>query len=214
MSDLVIVFKNFKRYDFLSLSIKSAIHFVGSENVFCVDIYPEERYSEEGYKKIPLPKEQIFSRKTKYHGGDSSVNCQFFSEGHNFAYEAFKDYNGKVLSINEDHFFTNGETIKELKNESFDLAWANWVWPDLNSVNGSFLCFVPYKCSQLFPLPEKPEFVDKFYYNHIINGNKDRNLVLYKVKNREGEDYKGDGIRTNDFGTAINYIKQTLPVIL
>ena len=144
----------------------------------------------------------------------NSINTLFFSEGYNAVYDHFKDYNGKLLCMNEDQFFTTGKTIQDLKENDFDLAWANWNWPTNLSVNGSILCFNPSKCSSLFPLPEFPVFVDSCYYEFIVARQKRHQLKLYKMKYRNGEDYGNDGIRTNNYHVMLNYIVTNFPQLL
>jgi len=225
-SNFIVVFKNFKRYDCLELSIKTTKHFIPESDIFCVDMMGEQ-YSESFKDLIPLPKSQIFNRPTKYIASNPQFieswrpyNCLFFSEGYNTIFDIFQNFNGKILAINEDQFFTNGNTLKELKENDFDLAWANWVWPDENTVNGSILCFNPIKCKNLFPLPEEPTYVDKRLYEHIMTKHEELDIKLYKMKNRVGDNYMQDGIRvTIDKGYSekqqmIEYLSYNLPSVL
>lgn len=224
--DFIIVFRNCLRYECLELSIKTAKMFVPESSIFCVDMHVDD-YTQNMMNLIPLPPSQIFPRKTKYVARNRNNveswrpgNCLFFSEGYNVIYDIFKDYDGKLFACNEDQFFTNGNTINELKQNEFDFAWANWCWPDENTVNGSIFCFNPSKCSALFPMPEDHTYVDKRLYQHIVETQHQHGLKLYKMLNRVGEDYKGDGIRvTTDRGYSerqqmIEYLQVHLPSIL
>ena len=197
-----IVYKNFNRYECLKYSIHSAKLFFKEQDIYCVDFYSGDSYNEENYKKIPLDKSKIFTQKTKYDKYVHEWNSQVFSEGHNKIYELFKNYDGKILSVNEDQFFTTGKTIEDLKENSFDLAWANWYWPSENTVNASVICFKPTTCSSLFPFPENREYVDALYYRHIIASQPHHGLSLYKMRYRVGNDYKGDGIRVGGVGVS------------
>ena len=197
-----IVYKNFNRYECLSYSLHSAKYFFAAEDIHCVDFYSEDSYDKKRYDKIPLDKSKILTQKTKYNKYVHNWNAQVFSEGHNAIYELFKDYDGKILSVNEDQFFTTGDTIKDLKNNDFDLAWANWYWPSEFTINASVLCFKPSTCKPLFPLPENKEPVDELYYKHIVSTQKTHGLNLYRMIFRMGDEYFGDGLRVGGLGIS------------
>ncbi len=197
-----IVYKNFNRYECLNHSIRSAKFFFKEDDIYCVDFYSSDSYNAENYDKIPLDKSKIFTQKTKYNKYVHEWNSQVFSEGHNVIYELFKNYTGKILSVNEDQFFTTGDTIRDLKENDFDLAWANWYWPSNNTVNASVVCFKPTTCGDLFPFPENKEPVDDLYYRHIVASQPEHGLSLYKMRFRVGNDYKGDGIRVGGVGVG------------
>ena len=224
--DFIVVYKNCKRYDCLNLAIKTTKKFIPEASIFCVDMYTEN-YDETMMSLIPLNKNNIFPIKTKYIVKNKDdveswrpYNCLFFSEGYNVIYELFKNYDGKLFACNEDQFFTNGNTIRELRENEFDLAWANWCWPDENTVNAGILCFNPSTCASLFPMPEEHTHVDRRLYQHIMEIQKQHGLRYYKMKNRIADDYKGDGIRvTTDKGYSekqqmIEYLQIHLPSVL
>lgn len=253
--DLIIVYRNYKRYEHLNLAIQTAKHFVPENKIYCVDFYDNE-YDFENLNKIKLSKNNIIIEQSKYYFDKTnrslcvrykidqdwikrkhyektsdhiepydhtycdlndlpnSINTLFFSEGYNVVYDNFKNYDGKILCINEDQFFTTGKTIEDLKQNDFDLAWANWNWPTEYTVNGSILCFVPNRCNSLFPLPELPVFVDSCYYEFIVTRQPKHKLNLYKMKYRNGENYFGDGIRTNSYNDMLNHLVTFFPNLI
>lgn len=255
LDDFIMVYRNYKRYDHLNLSIKTAKKFISEDNIFCLDLC-DDINNDANLNKISLPSSNIIVRSSKYkydkttrniyiknnvpdnwlslkhyektsnhyepydytychtHDLPNSINTLFFSEGYNIIFDLFKNYSGKLFCLNEDQFFTTGQTIQDLKQNDFDLAWANWCWPTEKSVNGSILCYVPKKCMTLFPLPEIPVFVDSCYYEFIVTRQKQHNLKLYKMKFREGENYFGDGIRTNSYEDMIRFVSTNFPNVL
>ena len=56
-------------------------------------------------------------------------------------------------------------------------------------------------------------YVDACYYEYIVKRQSNK-IKLYKMINRQGENYNGDGIRTNSYNEMLNYIQTTCPDIL
>lgn len=188
--------KNFFRNDFVNLTAKSIRHFIPDAKIVCLNLYKKtmEEYKNQGFLEV----DEIFYQQSKYdskgRGGVGNVeNSLFWAEGFNLIYEKYKHLSSKVLILGEDHFFTNGKTIKEFIENDFDIAWAKWGCGG-EGVNGSILG-VDLGKNTIFPIPER-----------VVDGCESvfRDDIMKKAKNpycfstRDGEDYKGDGIYTND----------------
>jgi hypothetical protein len=185
--------KNFFRNDFVNLTAKSIRHFVPNAKIACLNLYKKDmnEYKNQSFLEV----DQIFYKKSKYDGKSSSGqghvdNSLFFSEGYNYIYENYKHLNCKILMLAEDHFFTNGQTLKEFIEKDFDIACAKWG----DGVNGSILGLNLNK-NIIFPIPERsPGGVERIFKEDIV----DKAKNLYYFSTRDTLDYKGDGFYTND----------------
>lgn len=202
---MIIILKNFKRNEICNLTIKSIRHFLPDVQILVLCLYKNSFKEYEGLEKLDVPDECVFYRRSKYTDLGSSVanqyNNLFFSEGYNYIWEVFHDYNGKILLLAEDHFFSTGQTLKELVSLDFDLAYAPWG----DGVNGSLLCFNPYKISHAYPIPEERTTVEHIFMNWI-NLNLSKNNIVHRISTRNTLDYCGDGFYTN----TASEIKQEL----
>lgn len=197
-----IIIKNFFRNDVANLTIKSIRHFMPDVYIGIVNLYKNTFCDYNGFDRI-IGADSEFYYKTKYHSIGKSVgntnNCLFFTETFNFMYEKYRDYDEKILVLAEDHFFTTGQTLKELNEVDFDVAYAKWA----DGANGSLLCFNPLKSHRMFPIPEQKCPVEHILIEAIRKVDKHR---IYPVSTRDGIDYKGDGIYAN----SVNEIKPIL----
>lgn len=209
---MIIVFRNFKRNKMVNLSARSIKYFMPNIEIHCLSLYKESYVEyEEQEKLLPFIKE--FSAKTKYisknpiqdhedstktSGYANPDNAKYFSEGFNLIQQKFKHRDRKLLILAEDHFFTNGATLKELDENNWHVAYASGYAGDgLHQANGSILGLNPLRINHLFPLKEN--------YNGTIEDSLGTQLIskvktrsnLYLIKNRKWIDYCGDGIYTN-----------------
>lgn len=193
--ELVVCFKNFFRNRHVNLTAKSIRHFVPNAKLFCLCLYKHDKSEYDSQEPLNM---QCFYRQTKYHGfgpgaANPKNNC-FFSEGYNFIYEYFKDFEDKILMLAEDHFFTTGATLNEVVEYDYDAAYGSWRGDTL--VNGSILAIKPKKVSNFFPLDETDaRNIEDNLYKCFLAGVKQK----AQLSTRGPEiDYHGDGIYTND----------------
>jgi hypothetical protein len=222
---MVVFFKNYKRTDRVLLSIQSVRFLFPDIQINCLNLYDksadEYLYGYENelnlFKKLKV---NLFFDKKKYNFGDtsaagSSYNGYYFTEGINKIQALSKDYD-KVLILDEDSFFTTGDTIRFLLNNHFDLACCHWpAPPDILTypqrpqyeMNASILAINPKTINQFFPIYEKQEYVEILLGHELFD--KVRSMqgsIVYEIPTRKYNDYCGDGLHTND----INIIKQEL----
>lgn len=191
---MIIVLKNFKRNSLCNLTSKSIKHFLPDADIRVLCMFKDTFLEYEKIEALIVP--TVYYRRSRYTDLGPSVanqfNNLFFSEGYNYIWEMFHDYNGKLLMLAEDHFFTTGETLFELMNTNFDLAYAPWG----AGVNGSILCFNPFNVRQAFPIPEDRTTVEHTFMNWI--NNKCSGLKVHRISTRDCLDYRGDGLYSND----------------
>lgn len=208
-----VVFRNFFRNRMVNFTALSVKHFIPDAEFYCITFY---KTSPTEYDSVePLhPWIQEMKVKTKYvnttgrptdsdnivtSGYANPDNVLFFTEWYNIGYELFKDVTDKVLFLGEDHYFTTGQTLKEIKEIDFDVAYALWDKPQVCwfEANASILCFRPALLKDAFPIPEfkTGEIVETIMGRHIVlNVPRER---LHILSTRLGIDYKGDGSYTN-----------------
>jgi hypothetical protein len=137
---------------------------------------------------------RIHFEKTKYTnmgpGTGNQNNCLFFSEGYNLIYNTFQGYDGTILMLAEDHFFTNGESLYELQAVQYDLAFKPWE----DAYDGSLMAVNMQHCRKMFPIPETVTNggIEGHLKAHFSQFNR-RIHVLSK---------QGDGFYTNDYNKA------------
>jgi hypothetical protein len=183
----------------VNLTARSIKHFLHDAEFNVLNLYKESVSEYDG--QPPLFTGNVYSRQSKYTGMGSSVgnlaNNLFFSEGYNIIADLYKGCDQKILMICEDHFFTTGATLRELRDTEFDLAVAPWDSYGIHrnienrGVNGSLLCVRPTKVS--FPIPEKKEPVEG-----VMQGWFDeQKCKKHRLSTRDAIDYKGDGFYSN-----------------
>jgi hypothetical protein len=100
----------------------------------------------------------------------------------------------KVIALDEDVYFTTGETLKFFENAEFDLAWANW-WVGVNAgiIGINFKTMEP-----VFPLTEKLEYIEAILKEELLGRAMKMGLNIVKIPTRDEQNYFGDGSYTND----------------
>jgi len=204
---MIVFYKNYKRSERTYLSIQSLKHFFPNVDVRCLFLYdenPEEYYSDIlKFESIGVTcyldiKKYNFPNLTSF---GNKINGFYFTEGINKIQKIMNDLDGKLLVVDEDSYFTNGETIKFLLNEECDLAFCNWPSPDLIhkiGINGSILSFNPKILNHFFPLPEKEEYIEDLLGVHLYDRCVSENFKVIKIPTRDYNNYFGDGTHTND----------------
>lgn len=186
----------------VNLTVGSILHFMPDADICALNLYKDSEADYDSQPKLFTVKQ--FFRKSKYTNMGPSVgntsNNLFFSEGYNYIADIFKDCDEKVLMIAEDHFFTNGKTLEELKNIEFDIAYAPWDSITNHGANGSILCVRPKRT--FFPIPEVREPVEGVFQKWIDS----QSVTKHRLSTRAAIDYKDDGFYSNDE----NEIRSTL----
>jgi len=190
--ELTVVFKNFFRNRCVNLTTQSIKHFIPNAKFFCLCLYKHDKSEYDNQEPLNM---QCFYRQTKYHGfgpgaANPKNNC-FFSEGYNFIFEEFQSYEEKVLMLAEDHFFTTGQTLKEVIDGNYDFAYADWN----GGINGSILCIVPTKTKHCFPLSETADRNVEVVLKDSFLAKIPKKMLL-STRGPE-TNYHGDGIYTN-----------------
>lgn len=219
---MIIFFKCFRRIDRVYLSIQTVRYIFPKIQIECMLQYKNDinEINKNHIEKIRKLNVNIFFDKKKYDFGQSGessiVNGFYFTEMINKAHNHYKEYDGKVLVLDEDNIFTKKTTINFLINNEFDLAYGTWGSPDtahLDSCkkkygifkeqggnitpNASFMCFNFKKLNDFFPLPEKKFWVENLLLEELVAKVKD-NYNVKLIPTRNFYDYGGDGIFTND----------------
>lgn len=116
-----------------------------------------------------------------------------FQKGNNFIYEEFKNHDGVITMLAEDHFFTSGQTIRELSSENYDLAIAPWH----DEMNGSIIGIRPSAMGGIFPISESSRNpVERSLKNNLMNKISDNKTL--RLSTRKELNYMGDGFYTNN----------------
>lgn len=217
-----VVFNNFFRNKILNLTALSVKHFMPNAEFYCFTFYketPEEYDTQEPlhtWINETKVKTKYVSKNNRSTDSDDNItsgyanedNVLFITEWYNLAYEKFKDVNEKVLFLTEDHYFTTGQTLKEIMEIDFDVAYAIWDKPHVCwfEANASIFCFKPSQMKNVFPIPE-------IKTGHIIETIMGASIVLnvprervHVFSTRSGIDYKGDGAYSN----SSNFIEADL----
>ena len=215
---MIVVYKNFFRNRMVNLSKKSVQHFLPDAKFYAVSLFKHS--TDEYASQEPLDADIVNCyRQTKWvlnnnRPLDTTVdsesagyaylgNARLFCEGLNFVYEEFKHTNEKVLMLAEDHFFTTGETLRELTNNEFD--WSYGTWTNSTDVNGSILCFRPQALSYLLPIEEGMGTVEPYLEEKItlqVDPSK-----RHRLTTRHHLDYHGDGFYTNSSDAMTTALK-------
>jgi hypothetical protein len=217
---MIVFYKNYKRSDRTFLSIQSVKHLFPNIDVRCLFLYNET--SDEYFDDI-VKFESIgvkcYTDLKKYNfgspsGAGSPLNGFYFAEGINKIQQITKDFNGKVLILDEDSFFTTGETIKFLLDNEFDLAWCNWPGPNPikyqkrhYGLNASTIAINPKKLNNIFPIPEIEEYIENTLGYELHDKCEEHGYNIIRIPSRQYVDYCGDGIHTNDVNEIMSHLK-------
>lgn len=113
----------------------------------------------------------------------------------------FKDCDEKVLILAEDHFFLTGDTLRELNEKEFDIAYAPWDSISDKGANGSLLCLRPNRIHSRVPEVRQP--IEGLLMRWIEG----QNVVKHGLSTRNQLDYKGDGFYTNSVDEVRNALQ-------
>jgi hypothetical protein len=209
---MIYIIKNYYKDKDVVLTTKSIRYFDPTAHIILFD-YTKERNTflspklgnEVFYNNSEYP--HAVNKIAKYDlgpGYGSPVNGFYYSEFFNDVMGMFSYLDEKVILLDENHFFTNGNTIKELKENDWDLAYGTWWGPNSNDnldVNASVIGINPSKSKHLFPLPEMEQYIEFLLKDNLLKPCIKDNLNVYQMKNRtynsQGCNYHGDGIWTN-----------------
>jgi hypothetical protein len=214
---MIVFYKNYDydkyqiRSDRTYLSIQSVRYLFPEIDIRCLFLYNEspEEYDDKIHKFKELGVTTYFSKKTHRvgdgSGRGSEYNGLYFTEGINKIQYICKDINDKVLIVDEDSYFTTGETIRYLQNTNFDLAYAEWpspsprIYKERSSVgiNGSILSINPKKLNSLFPISEQIEFIETLLGYELYEKAKDLNFEIVEILTKKYEKFR-DGQWTNE----------------
>jgi hypothetical protein len=235
--ETIFIIKNFKRTKDCVLTIKSIRHFCDNE-INVLHLFNE---SIEEYK---VSSELLFNEelmdmgviqhfgKTKYNnitlqisvpGNPGPANGLYYSEALNYCSEIFKGQNKKVIILDENHFFTSGETIKFLLNNDYDFAYGTWGNPfhyfyykdenyydrDENLMpNCSLLGINFLNLRHLFPIQEQFMFCEPLINQEILTKITDKSRI-FKIPTRVLDNYCGDGFHTNDYDQMYDALQKS-----
>jgi hypothetical protein len=220
---MIIFFKNYKRTDRTLLSIQSVRFLFPDIDIRCLNLYDNsaDEYLYECERQMEIFKQcnvKLYFDKKKWNFGSESAigsanNGYYFTEGIN-KIQALTKNEKKVLIIDEDTFFTTGETIKFLLNNDFDLACSYWQAPEpiiykcrpKFEVNGSIICINSKKLNGLFPIIEQAEYIETLLGYELYDKCIDLEFKVIEIATRHGQNFFGDGCWTND----IEKIKEEL----
>ena len=225
---MIVFYKNYKRTDRTLLSIQSVRHLFPDIEIRCLLLYDSDVSEYDSYidlfKKFNVT--LYFDKKT-YNFGSSAVgsprNGYYFTEGINKIFNLTKELEEKVFILDEDQFFTTGKTINILLNTEFDLACAHWQCPNpityknkpIFEVNGALLAIRPVKFKNIFPLPEKYEYIESLLGHELYRPAIDNKLNIFHIPTRVHTNYNGDGVHTNNIYEIIHHLKNfNIPYIL
>lgn len=208
---LIVAIKNFQRNRMVNLTALSVKHFLPNASIHCLTLY-KESMDEYASQEPLLPFITESTEKTKFVSGKeihdsenpslvSGVahpnNGAFFAEGYNLIFEKFRGSDEKLLMLAEDHFFTSGQTLREIVEVDWDVAYAGWTdWGDYRNVNGSILAVVPSKVDEYFPILEQENMMVEWLFWHGLVGRVEKDRV-HEFTTRRETDYSGDGLYTN-----------------
>ena len=157
--------------------------------------------------------------KTKYvfppgPGDSGPAKGLYYSEALNYCSEIFKGLNKKIIILDENHFFTSGETIKFLLNNDYDFAYGTWGNPYLlddrneKMPNCSLLGINFLNLKHLFPIQEQFMFCEPLINQEILTKITDKSRI-FKIPTRVHNNYCGDGFHTNDYDQIYDALQKS-----
>jgi hypothetical protein len=226
---MIVFYKNYKRSDRTYLSIQSVRYLFPDMDIRCLFLYEDSprEYADviDKFKELNVT---IYFDKKKWNfdastADGSANNGYYFTEAINKIQFITSDLDDKVLMIDEDTFFTSGETIRFLLNNEFDLACCYWPAPltqppyiyerhNINGINGSILCINPKKLSKLFPIREEKEFIENILAYELVDKSIDNGFKVVEIPTRFYYNYYNDGVHTNSLADIVIFMhKAGLP---
>lgn len=202
---MIVFFKNFNRTERTLLSIRSVRYLFPDIDIRCLNLFLESEHEYDEYASSfnDMNVKIFFDKKTynfETNGFYSMNNGFYFTEGINKIFNLTKNEE-KVLMLDEDSFFTTGETLRFLLENDFDLAYGTWPSPEPNGyeqINASIICLNCFKLKTLFPIPEKQEWVENLLGRELHNKCVELGYKTVKIPTRDYINYGGDGIHTNN----------------
>ena len=227
LSNMIVFYKNYDydsyqiRSDRTYLSIQSVRYLFPNIDIRCLFLYNESpnEYDDKISKFKDLGVTIYFSKKTHRigdgSGRGSEYNGLYFTEGINKIQNICKDIDDKVLILDEDSYFTTGETIRFLQNNKFDFAYAEWPSPypviykekAKVGINGSILCINPKKLNSFFPIIEQAEYVETLLGHEIYEKCLELNYKVIEIETKIYPNFK-DGIWTNESSVIEKELKE------
>jgi hypothetical protein len=210
---MVVFYKNYKRSDRTLLSIQSVKHLFPDLEINCLFLFDKKpsEYNDVLPQFTKLGVNIYFDKKTYNFGNPSAVGSKYngfyFTEGVNKMHQLCLDYDirGKVLMVDEDHFFTTGTTINYLLQHDFDLAVGKWTSPGPNrppfEPNASIICVKPHNMVDIFPIPAREEYVEILWGWELIEKAKRLGRNIVQIPTRVEANFFGDGVHTNHIET-------------
>lgn len=213
---MVIFYKNYRRTERVLLSIQSVRYLFPNIDIKCLILFNESasEYEKDLHRFRKLNVEIFLDKKThNFDGGPQNVATEpshmgfYFTEGINKIQKHMKEYDGKVLILDEDNFFTTGETINFLLGADFDLAYGTWPAPTPiskryeirhgNGMNASIIAINPKKLNSFFPIIEMQEYIENILGYELYDKCVEANYKIIKIPTRDYGDYHNDGLFTN-----------------
>jgi hypothetical protein len=194
---MIVAYKNYKRTERALLCMKSVRHFLPETEIHCLNLFDDGSYEYDEHKSdFERLGVKVHFNKNKHRCGPgfgSPCNGFYYTEYLNYFSEMFASHD-KVIALDEDVYFTTGQTLRYLQETPFDLAWANW-WV---GVNGGILGLNFKRMKSLFPLPEKKLEIEKILKSHLLEKAVYAGFSIAKIPTRDDRNYHGDGTYTND----------------
>ena len=235
---MIVVFRNFYRNKMVNLSARSIKYFYPDMKIYCLSLCKHDM-SEYANQEPLLPFIEEFTAQTKYvnkennnlddvdttktSGFDADDNGAYFTEGYNLIFNRFKTSDEVVLMLAEDHYFTTGQTLKEIVDTTgqWDICYGDADSERAGYLrgNGSILGIVPSKVRHLFPMVEHLHTTIEWMVGNLLLRQlpEDRIHCLSTRKwyvnpngldNNGWPDYCGDGLYTNSSEVMIEDLKK------
>ena len=223
---MIIVYRNFFRNKMVNLSARSIKHFYSDIKIYCLTLCKHDM-SEYVNQEPLLSFIEEWTAKTKYVSKNTNLddvdtkktagfgdvnNGAYFTEGYNLIMKRFRELDEPVLMLAEDHFFTTGQSLKEIVDTTgqWDICYGDADSERAGHLrgNGSILGIVPSKVKHLFPMVEHLSTTVEWMIGNLLlrqlPANRIHCLSTRKWSINNGEldnngwpDYCGDGIYTN-----------------
>jgi hypothetical protein len=210
---MIVFFKNFNRTNRTLLSIQSVRYLYPEIKIYCLNLFLENENEYDNYLEYFREfNVNVFFDKKTYNFEASAAGLKnngfYFTEGINKMFYLSQNKE-KVLMLDEDSFFTTGETIRFLIENEFDLAYGTWPSPFPNSyeqINGSIICINTRTMKSIFPINERSEYIENLLGLDLFDKCVKLGLKTRLIPTRIYTNYGNDGIHTND----IEEIKKAL----
>lgn len=229
---LKVCIRNFFRNKMVNLTATSVKYFLPNAEISCISFYKKNPSEYDSQEQLH-PYIQEYRTQTRYVNPDpnaihdcidstktsgfaSPYNGLYFTEGFNAVHRLYNNFDGKVLCLAEDHFFTTGATLKEIVVNDFLVAYGSCgeIWGDSCQANASIICFNPFKLSHIFPIPEVvgtivEHLIGEFFIKKVSS---EHRYILENRKWHSGDKYPnycGDGLYTNSSEEMIMEMRKT-----